>query len=245
MTGQGTLILVRHGESSGNADGLFTGLLDVPLTDRGREEASRAAALLASSSLVPKRWFMSPLQRASTTAEIMARHLSGQQPRKFESDWRLAERNYGALTGRRKTDVLIEYGADQYVAWRRSVHDAPPPMTKTQFAMLGDVPAWLGLTEALAAVIRRVASCWHERILPHIHRGHDALVIAHGNSLRALCTVLDDLDDDEVAGLNIPTGHPLIYRFTESGVPRLRGGEYLDAVAAADAAAAIAREGGT
>lgn len=238
------MVLVRHGQSQANADGLFTGLLDVPLTDTGREEAREAAMLLEAADLHPPVWFSSPLRRAVETVEIM-RTVLQPGPVTVEVDWRLAERNYGALTGKSKAEVLATYGEDQFRTWRRSVHTAPPPMTAEQFATLGDVPEWLGRTESLAAVIARVGNLWRERIEPALQTGRDVLVVAHGNSLRALCTVLDRLGTDEVESLNIPTGHPLVYRMGEDGRPRVRGGVYLDPAAATVAAATIAREGGT
>ena len=240
----GTLVLIRHGQSQANADGLFTGLLDAPLTEQGRAEARHAAALLDEAGLHPPTWFCSPLLRAVETCEIL-QSLLRPGPRHVEVDWRLAERNYGALTGRSKPEVLDEHGADRFLAWRRSVHTAPPPMTKARFAALGDVPEWLGLTESLAAVIARVGILWRERIEPALLQDVDVLVIAHGNSLRALCTVLDRLAEDEVEELNIPTGHPLVYRIGDDGRPLVRGGAYLDRAAALTAAATIAAEGGT
>ncbi|WP_337007349.1 MULTISPECIES: 2,3-bisphosphoglycerate-dependent phosphoglycerate mutase [unclassified Microbacterium] len=240
----GTLILVRHGESQANAVGLFTGLLDVPLTATGNAEAREAAALITAAQLRPSVWFCSPLRRATQTSEIM-RTLLQPGPSYVEVDWRLAERNYGALTGKRKADVLAEYGEEKFLAWRRSVHMAPPPMTKAQFAELGDAPEWLGLTESLAAVITRVGILWRERIEPAVQHGGDVLVVAHGNSLRALCTVLDRLDEEEIQELNIPTGHPLVYRIGDDGRPLERGGVYLDPEAATLAAATIAHQGGT
>jgi 2,3-bisphosphoglycerate-dependent phosphoglycerate mutase len=240
----GTLILLRHGQSQANADGLFTGLRDAMLTVHGCDEARRAAMLIERAGLHPAAWFCSPLQRALETAKIVKTVLTS-PPDHIEVDWRLAERNYGALTGKRKTDILAEYGQEQFLTWRRSVHTAPPPLTHEQFLALGNLPEWLGLTESLADVIARVSTLWRERIEPTLHGGNDVLVIAHGNSLRALCTVLDHLDADAVAALNIPTGHPLVYRFDDDGHPLTRGGLYLDAAAAAIAADTIAREGGT
>lgn len=240
----GTLILIRHGQSQANAEGLFTGLRDAPLTDLGRAEADHAAALLAAADLHPGAWFCSPLRRAVQTAEIIASHRSVPDVG-IESDWRLAERNYGALTGRRKAGVRAEYGESQYLAWRRSVHIAPPPMTATQFASLGAVPSWLGLTEALEDVITRVDAVWRERIRPRLLHGDDVLVVAHGNSLRALCAVLDSLDEDAIEDLNIPTGQPLLYSLGDDERPRRAGGEYLDPVTAFAAADVIASEGGT
>lgn len=238
-----TLILVRHGQSQANADGLFTGLLDVPLTDVGREEAERCAALLNRASLAPPIWFCSPLNRAERTAAIMRQHVK-RPPERVVYDWRLSERNYGALTGLSKNAVLTEHGYDRYIAWRRSVDVAPPPMSDAQHADLHPDPR-LGRTEALRTVIRRVDAAWTERIAPTLRAEGSVLVIAHGNSLRALCAVLDRLDDAAVQDLNIPTGHPLVYRVDNHGHPLEPGGRYLDQAAAVTAAATIASEGGT
>ncbi len=239
-----TLVLVRHGQSQANADGLFTGLLDVPLTDRGRAEAARAARMLNDAGLAPPVWFCSPLRRARETAAILTAE-SSRPPRRVTWDWRLAERNYGALTGRTKQSVLTEYGQQQFLAWRRSVDVAPPPMSDEQRATLGDAPTALGLTEALRDVVVRVGEAWREDIEPALRRNGSALVLAHGNSLRALCVVLDALTHAEVQALNIPTGHPLIYRIASDGRPQVRGGRYLDPITAQAAAARIAQEGGT
>ncbi len=239
-----TLILVRHGQSQANADGLFTGLLDVPLTDAGRAEATRCAELLNEADLAPAVWFCSPLIRARQTAAIL-HHLIAEPPESVEYDWRLAERNYGALTGLSKSAVLTEHGRAQYTAWRRSVDVAPPPMTTTQHAALGSADPRLGRTEALRDVIHRVDAAWTERIAPALRAAGSVLVIAHGNSLRALCSVLDRLDDAAVQDLNIPTGHPLVYRLDDTGHPLEPGGRYLDQAAAIAAATTIALEGGT
>lgn len=239
-----TLILLRHGQSQANADGLFTGLLDVPLTDTGRREAQRAAELLNEADPAPRVWFCSPLIRARQTAAIL-HHMVARPPETIEYDWRLAERNYGALTGLSKNAVLTEHGAEKYRAWRRSVDVAPPPMTSAQYSSLRGADPRLGMTEALRDVIRRVDSVWTERVAPTLHVAGSVLVIAHGNSLRALCTVLDGLDDAAVQDLNIPTGQPLVYDVDDAGHPLDAGGRYLDPGAASVAAASIALEGGT
>ncbi len=241
-----TVVLVRHGQSQANADGLFTGVLDAPLTDRGRMEAVRAAQLLDEAALWPPVWFSSPLQRATESAEIMASQVR-RSPKRIEEDWRLTERNYGALTGRSKKAVLAEYGERTFLAWRRSVDIAPPPMDEDQRRAVATVDRGEGLraTEALRDVIVRVAAVWLERIMPILHERGSVLVVAHGNSLRALCTVLDHLSDEEVRDLNLPTGHPLVYRLDAEDHPIERGGGYLDPDTARAAAEVIAREGGT
>jgi 2,3-bisphosphoglycerate-dependent phosphoglycerate mutase len=238
------LVLLRHGQSQANADGLFTGLLDVPLTDIGRAEAAYAAHLLNDAEMWPQVCFCSPLVRATQTAAILQTDLS-HAPARTVYDWRLAERNYGALTGCTKEAVRAEHGELRFRAWRRSVHTAPPPMSSRQRQTLGDVPEALGLTESLHDVMVRVDAAWQHDIKPAMRRYGSVLLVAHGNSLRALCTILDALTDSEVEALNLPTGHPLVYRFASSDQPLTRGGEYLDPPAARIASAQIAREGGT
>jgi 2,3-bisphosphoglycerate-dependent phosphoglycerate mutase len=246
MVMPGTLVLLRHGQSRANADGLFTGLLDVPLTQTGRAEAVHAAELLNDANLAPSTWFCSPLRRARQTAGIL-RGLVRRPPERVELDWRLVERNYGALTGRTKRSVLAEHGEHQFRAWRRSVDTAPPPMSATQQATVyaGGPGAHLSATESLRDVIMRVGELWHQRIAPSAGVEESVLVVAHGNSLRALAAILDDLDDAAVERLNIPTGHPLVYRLDAQSRPLEAGGRYLDPDAAAAAAITIAREGGT
>lgn len=245
-----TLIIIRHGQSSGNADGIFTGLLDVPLTRVGRDQAIAAAAMLHDSGVMPDTLICSPLLRAQQTARLLTTNLAPPPSEKI-TDWQLAERNYGALTGQRKDDVAERYGAEQFLSWRRSVDEAPPAMTRAIAIRLfrgrrdGITEQHLGRTESLREVIVRVTACWHELIEPRLIHGSTVAVIAHGNSLRALCAVLDGLSDAEVRELNLPTGHPLIYQIDGNGKPITRGGTYLDPRAARKAAALIAHEGGT
>ncbi|TFD12528.1 2,3-diphosphoglycerate-dependent phosphoglycerate mutase [Cryobacterium sp. TMT4-10] len=260
----GVLILLRHGESTANAAGLFTGVLDAPLSEQGIREAQAATALLnlalagellpgpgAGADPPPVTLFTSTLARARQTAAIVAAGLAI-PPAHCDADWRLNERNYGALTGRSKNDVRAEFGEEQFVAWRRSVDAAPPPMSDAlhdEFArsalFRGLPPAALTRTEALSEVIERVGAVLEERVDPLLARGQTVLVIAHGNSLRALCAVLDGLDDQQIRDLNLPTGHPLVYRFDSADRPNPAGGRYLDAVTALAAAVRLASEGGT
>lgn len=207
MTEAGTLVLVRHGQSAANAAGIFTGMLDVPLTELGREEATRAAELLNEARLWPEVCLSSPLRRAQETTAILRERLH-RPPTTVETDWRLSERHYGALTGRSKTGVLQQYGQAQFQAWRRSVDSAPPPMTPDQHGTLSApfLEAGLGNTESLRDVIARVDACYQELIEPVLRSGWDVLVVAHGNSLRAMCTILDQLDDADAEALNLPTG---------------------------------------
>lgn len=244
------LILLRHGQSAGNADSIFTGLLDVPLTRLGRQQTISAATMLNRIGIQPDALICSPLLRARQTAILLRQHLD-EVPSELIADWQLAERNYGVLTGHRKNEVARRYGHDQFVSWRRSVDEAPPPMNRATAARLfhgradGITEAHLGRTESLRHVIRRVAACLHELVEPRLEQNRIVAVIAHGNSLRAMCAVLDELTDAEVSALNLPTGEPLLYHLDDCGRPLHRGGTYLDPAAAAAAATLIAHEGGT
>lgn len=250
MSSRGTLVLIRHGQSAGNADGIFTGLLDVPLTRLGRDEAIAAAAQLNEAAITLDTMICSPLSRAQQTAELLAGQLE-QPPGDRIIAWQLAERNYGMLTGHRKDEIAQRYGQEQFQSWRRSMDDAPPPMSRAAASRLfrgrgdGITEAHLGRTESLRDVVTRVSECLREQIAPRLELGQVVAVVAHGNSLRALCAILDHLSDDEVMALNLPTGQPLIYRLDPKGHPARRGGEYLDPAVATAAAALIASEGGT
>jgi 2,3-bisphosphoglycerate-dependent phosphoglycerate mutase len=239
-------VLLRHGQSTANAAGLFTGLQDVSLTTAGIIEAAAAARLLNAARLWPDLWLTSPLLRARQTLEVVERDAQ-RPPAEIRDDWRLSERNYGALTGLSKAEVLAEYGPAQFLSWRRSVDDAPPPMTETERDTLPVAVAHpeLGFTESLRDVIARVGDCYQELIVPTLLHGGSVLVIAHGNSLRALCAIIDRLDDDETRELNLPTGQPLVYDISADGSPAIRGGRYLDPINAKAGAFAIAHEGGT
>lgn len=248
--GTADLVLLRHGESTANAAGLFTGMLDVPLTARGAGEAVSAAHLLAAADMDIGMILSSTMLRARQTAAIVLRKLPSPAP--MATDWRLNERNYGALTGRSKREVLLEHGEERFLRWRRSLDEPPPPMTEQQRRTIaaeatpeGQPPPGLGRTEDLAAVVTRVRDCLEQRVQPTLRAGVSTLVVAHGNSLRAMVAILEDLSPASIEALNLPTGQPLVYRFpTGHDRPRLPG-RYLDPVTAATAAAAIAREGGT
>jgi 2,3-bisphosphoglycerate-dependent phosphoglycerate mutase len=243
-----TLVLLRHGESEWNAKNLFTGWVDVDLNDKGRGEAVAGGRLLAESGLLPDVVHTSLLRRAITTANL-ALDAADRHWIPVRRDWRLNERHYGALQGKDKKQTLDTYGEEQFMLWRRS-YDTPPPDQDPadEFSQAGD-PRYAGLgdqmprTECLKDVVARMLPYWEDGIVPDLRAGQTVLVAAHGNSLRALVKHLDGISDDDIAGLNIPTGQPLVYRLDDSLAPTVVGGEYLDPEAAAAAAAAVANQG--
>lgn len=198
MPQPGSLLLVRHGESTANAAGLFTGILDVGLTELGFAEARAAANLVEAAHYRFDVVYISELIRTWQTAEIILTAFNLHPA--LWPDWRLNERNYGALTGRSKHDVLTDYGEATFLRWRRSVNVAPPPMPDDQFEVLGRTlpfsalpAAALSRTESLADVIDRVRVFSMQRVVPELLLGTNVLVVGHGNSLRALCAELDQL----------------------------------------------------
>ncbi len=247
MTGR--LILLRHGQSTANAAGTFTGLLDVPLTAVGEAQATQAGKVLRDAGERPDLVLTSTLRRAVHTVDLVTDALRLDVP--VEQLWQLGERNYGALTGMTKSRARRELGDTQFQLLRRSLHGRPPAMPLSLWFSLRMSPAFrrapvkaVGRTESLADVVTRIRPVLHARIMPALVDGQTVLVVAHGNSLRALCLLLDALTEAEVEALNLPTGQPLMYRL-ESGrgfVPR--GGDYLDP-SAGEAAARVALEGGT
>ena len=247
-----TLILLRHGESEWNAKNLFTGWVDVALTEKGRTEAVRGGEQLKEAGLLPEVVHTSLQRRAINTANLaldaMDRHWIP-----VKRSWRLNERHYGALQGKDKKQTLDEYGEEQFMLWRRSFDVPPPPLPDDDdYSQVGD-PRYADLqhdgvdelprTECLKDVIARMLPYWESDITPDLVAGKTVLVAAHGNSLRAIVKHLDKISDEDIAGLNIPTGMPLVYRLDESLAPLVAGGEYLDPEAAAAAAAAVANQG--
>ncbi|HTY73290.1 MAG TPA: phosphoglyceromutase [Actinomycetes bacterium] len=244
-----TLILLRHGESEWNAKNLFTGWVDVDLSDTGVAEAARGGRLLAESGLLPDLLHTSVLRRAIRTAQVA---LDGCDRLwiPVRRSWRLNERHYGALQGKDKAATLEAYGEEQFMLWRRSYDVPPPPLDDdSEWSQVSD-PRYAALppelrprTECLADVVRRLLPYWYDAIVPDLRTGATVLVTAHGNSLRALVKHLDGISDEAIAGLNIPTGIPLVYELDEDLVPVVRGGRYLDPDAAAEAIAAVAAQG--
>jgi 2,3-bisphosphoglycerate-dependent phosphoglycerate mutase len=231
------LILLRHGESEANAGNSFSGWLDVPLSERGRAEAARAGALLVERGITPAAVHTSVLVRAVDTADIVMARFGGAGP--IRRSWRLNERHYGALQGRGRAEIRARYGDAQFARWRRSYDAAPPPLPVDDPASprrdprYADVPPGdLPASESLADVRRRLVPYWAESIAPDLAAGATVLVVAHSNSLRALCMYLDRLTPAEVESLNIPTGVPLRYWLGQDRCPVPRSGRYLDSAAA-------------
>ena len=243
-----TLVLVRHGESHWNAKNLFTGWVDVDLTEKGRAEAIRSGQQLKEAGILPDIVHTSVQRRAITTANLSLdeadRHWIP-----VKRSWRLNERHYGALQGKNKKEILEQFGEEQFMQWRRSYDVPPPPIDPDdKFAQTGD-PRYAGLgaamprTECLKDVVARMLPYWEQEIQQDLADGLTVMLAAHGNSLRALVKTLDEISDDDISGLNIPTGMPLIYELDDSFVPVTRGGRYLDPEAARAAAEAVAKQG--
>jgi 2,3-bisphosphoglycerate-dependent phosphoglycerate mutase len=247
-----TLLLLRHGQSDWNAKDLFTGWVDVPLSPLGEQEAHRGGELMAEHRLLPDLVHTSVLRRAISTANI-ALDVCDRHWIPVRRDWRLNERHYGALQGKDKKQIRLEFGDEQFMLWRRS-YDVPPPPIESgseysqyddpRYADLGDA---MPRTECLADVVARFLPYWEQAVVPDLRAGAVVLLAAHGNSLRALVKHLDGISDADIAGLNIPTGIPLRYELEESADGQLRpvepGGTYLDPDAAAGAIAAVAAQG--
>ncbi|MDR6971334.1 phosphoglyceromutase [Leifsonia shinshuensis] len=242
-----TLILLRHGSSEWNEKNLFTGWVDVRLSETGVAEAKRAGELLRDSGLAPDVLHTSVLTRAIQTANY-ALDVADRLWIPVERSWRLNERHYGALQGLDKAETLEKFGPEQFQLWRRSFDVPPPPLPDdSEFSQVGD-PRYAGLgdelprTECLKDVIERMLPYWESDITRDLADGKTVLVTAHGNSLRALVKHLDGISDEDIAGLNIPTGIPLVYKLGEDFTP-LEPSYYLDPEAAAAGAAAVAAQG--
>lgn len=243
-----TLVLLRHGESEWNAKNLFTGWVDVALTDKGRAEAARGGELMKDAGLLPDVVHTSLQRRAINTAAL-ALDAADRHWIPVKRSWRLNERHYGALQGKDKKQTLEQYGEEQFMLWRRSFDVPPPPLADDdEFSQIG-LPQYADLgdemprTECLKDVIARFLPYWEAEIVPDLRSGRVVLVAAHGNSLRALVKHLDGISDEDIAGLNIPTGMPLRYDLDDDLQPVTKGGTYLDPEAAAAAAAAVANQG--
>jgi 2,3-bisphosphoglycerate-dependent phosphoglycerate mutase len=243
-----TLVLLRHGQSDWNQKNLFTGWVDVRLSDLGRAEAKRAGELLVERNVLPDVLHTSVLTRAIQTADL-ALEEADRLWIDVRRSWRLNERHYGALQGLDKAETLEKYGQEQFMLWRRSFDTPPPPIDDdSEWSQYGD-PRYADLsddemprTECLKDVIARMLPYWESDIIPDLKTGKTVLVTAHGNSLRALVKHLDGISDDDIAELNIPTGIPLVYELGDDFMPT-KPAEYLDPEAAAAGAAAVAAQG--
>jgi len=240
--------MIRHGESEWNDKGLFTGWVDVRLSERGKLEAGRAGQQLADAGLRPDVLHTSVLTRAIQTATI-ALEVADLAWLPVRRSWRLNERHYGALQGKDKAQTRAEFGDEQFILWRRSYDVPPPPLADDdplsqvgdpRYALLPDelVPR----TECLRDVVHRMLPYWDDAIIPDLAAGRTVLAVAHGNSLRALVKHLDGISDADIAQLNIPTGMPLVYELDDRFRP-IGGGRYLDPEAAAAAAEAVRAQG--
>lgn len=240
------LVLLRHGESEWNAKNLFTGWVDVPLSEKGEAEAKRGGKLLTDAGVLPDILHTSLLRRAIMTANF-ALDNADRHWIPVKRNWRLNERHYGALQGKNKKEIRDEYGEDQFMEWRRSYDVPPPPIEKgSEFSQDAD-PRYAGepipSTECLKDVLERLLPYWEEEIIPDLKTGKTVMVAAHGNSLRAIVKHLDKISDEEISGLNIPTGIPLYYELDEDFTPITKGGTYLDPEAAKAAIEAVANQG--
>jgi 2,3-bisphosphoglycerate-dependent phosphoglycerate mutase len=237
-----TLVLLRHGQSTWNLENLFTGWTDVGLTEVGETEARTAGRLMADDGLQPDILFTSVLKRATETADL-ALDEAGWDDLPTKRSWRLNERHYGDLQGLDKKETADKFGPDQVLQWRRSYDIRPPalelddPRHPSHEEVYGDVdPDDLPAAECLADVVDRMLPYWFDEIVPELKSGKTVLIVAHGNSLRALVKHLDDVSEEEIVGLNIPTGIPLVYELDDDLRPI--ESHYLGDQAAAEAAAA-------
>lgn len=242
----GKLVLCRHGQSDWNLKNLFTGWTDVDLTEKGRNEAIEAGRVLSELDYSIDIAFTSVLARAIHTLWLMLDELDRVWI-PVVRDWRLNERHYGALQGLNKGETAAKYGEEQVHIWRRSYDITPPPLEldderhpshDVRYAGIDNLPA----TESLATTLERVLPCWNELIAPELKDGKNVLIAAHGNSLRALVKMLDEVSEDEITGFNIPTGVPIAYELDDELKPLSRN--FLgDPEVVAAATAAVANQG--
>jgi 2,3-bisphosphoglycerate-dependent phosphoglycerate mutase len=241
----GKLVLIRHGESDWNLKNLFTGWTDVDLTEKGVQEAVDGGRLLLELGYEFDIAFTSVLKRAIRTLWIVLDEMDRMWIPVIRN-WRLNERHYGALQGLNKAETAAKYGDEQVLKWRRSYDVPPPPLELDDDRHPSHDPRYAGIqglpaTESLATTLERVRPCWEEQIAPAVRDGKDVLVAAHGNSLRAMVKMLDQMSDEEIVGFNIPTGIPMDYELDDDLNPISR--RFLgDPDAIARAAAAVAAQ---
>lgn len=242
------LILLRHGESQWNAKNLFTGWVDVDLSEKGISEAKRGGELLKQRNLLPDVLHTSLLKRAIHTAQY-ALASCDRDWIPVKRSWRLNERHYGALQGKDKKATLEAYGEEQFQLWRRSYDVPPPPISdddpysQARDPRYSDLGADLPKSECLKDVVNRLLPYLNGEISADLNAGKRVLVVAHGNSIRAIVKHIDCISESDIAGVNIPTGIPLLYRFDDDFEPVVKGGEYLDPEAAKIAIEAVANQG--
>ena len=241
-----TLVLLRHGESEWNKENRFTGWVDVDLSEKGRQEAKAAGQLLKAQGFTFDRAFSSVLKRAIRTLWMVQDEMDLLWL-PVERSWRLNERHYGGLQGLNKAETAAKHGEQQVKVWRRSYDTPPPPMSADDAAQQGRDPRYASLapgempvTECLKDTVARFLPHWHDTIAPAIRRGERVIIVAHGNSLRALVKYLDGISDDDIVELNIPTGMPLVYELDAD--LRKVSSRYLDEAAAKAAAEAVANQ---
>ncbi len=215
------IVLVRHGESTWNKENRFTGWTDVDLSEKGIEEAKKAGRTLKEEGFVFDVAFTSVLKRAVRTLWLILDEMDLMWIPVYNS-WRLNERHYGALQGLNKSEMAQKYGEKQVLVWRRSYDIQPPALTKTDPRYPGNEARYkaikkneIPLTECLKDTVKRFLPYWHETIAPVVKSGTRVVIAAHGNSLRALVKYLDNVSDEDIVGLNIPTGLPLVYELQD------------------------------
>jgi 2,3-bisphosphoglycerate-dependent phosphoglycerate mutase len=242
-----TLVLLRHGESDWNRKNLFTGWVDVDLTEAGEAEGRRAGELLREHGLAPQVVHTSLLRRAIRTAQISL-DTADRHWIPVRRSWRLNERHYGALQGKDKAAVRAEFGDEQFMLWRRSYDVPPPPLAEDdKYSQVGDARyadllTTVPRTECLADVVTRMLPYFYDAIVPDLRNG-TVLIAAHGNSLRAMIKHLDGLSDEAVVSLNVPTGIPLRYELDDTTMLPVRPADYLDPAAAEAAIQGVANQG--
>jgi 2,3-bisphosphoglycerate-dependent phosphoglycerate mutase len=241
------LVLLRHGESQWNLENRFTGWTDVDLTPKGVKEAHESARLLKEAGFAFDVAFVSLLKRAIRTLWIVQDDMD-RMWLPVHRNWRLNERHYGALQGLNKAETAAQYGDAQVLKWRRSYSDPPPPLTPDDERHPSHDPRYhdlaseeMPLGESLADTVARFLPYWHECIAPAVREGNSVLVVAHGNSLRALVKYLDEVSEPEIVKLNIPTGIPLVYEL-EADLKPVRHYYLGDPEAARKAAEAVAKQ---
>jgi len=241
------LVLLRHGESQWNRENRFTGWRDIDLTEKGIGEAANAGKLMKEEGLTFDIAYTSVLKRAIRTL-WNALDVMDLMWIPVEKSWRLNERHYGALQGLNKSETAELHGEEQVLVWRRSYGTPPPPLGKTDERYPGNDPRYASLrpedvpvTECLKDTVARFLPYWEEKIVPGINQGKKVLIVAHGNSLRALVKHLDKVSDEDIVGINIPTGIPLVYELNDDLTP-IRSYYLGDQEAAAKAAAAVANQ---